>query len=138
MGALFTALPLLAQLLDKILPDKGAADAAKLELMKMAQQGDQAVIEASVALASGQMETNKVEAASNRLFVAGWRPFVGWICGIAVGFKFIGGPALFMIAQALGHPVELPRIETEELWPLLLGMLGLGGLRTVEKVKGAA
>lgn len=138
MGALFTALPLLAQLLDKILPDKGAADAAKLELMKMAQQGDQAVIEASVALASGQMETNKVEAASNRLFVAGWRPFVGWICGIAVGFKFIGGPALFMIAQALGHPVDLPRIETEELWPLLLGMLGLGGLRTVEKVKGAA
>lgn len=55
-----------------------------------------------------------------------------------MGVKFIGGPALFMVAQAFGHPVELPVIETSELWPLLLGMLGLGGLRTVEKVKGAA
>jgi hypothetical protein len=138
MGALLTALPLLAQLLDKILPDKGAADAAKLELMKLAQQSDQSMIEASVAIAAGQTETNRVEAGSNRLFVAGWRPFVGWICGLAVGFKFIGGPVLFVAAQALGHPIELPNIETEELWPLLLGMLGLGGLRTVEKIKGAA
>ena len=138
MGAFITALPLLAQLLEKILPDKESADAAKLELMKLAQQGEQAVVEASVALASGQTETNRVEAASNRLFVAGWRPAVGWTCAIAVFFKFVGGPALFMIGQATGYPVELPEIETAELWPLLLGMLGLGGLRTVEKIKGAA
>jgi hypothetical protein len=138
MGALLSLLPVFSQLLDKILPDKGAADAAKLELMKMAQQGDLAQINAEVAIATAQSDINKVEAASTRLFVAGWRPFVGWICGLAVGFKFIGGPVLFMVAQALGHPVDLPVIETSELWPLLLGMLGLGGLRTVEKVKGAA
>lgn len=138
MGALLSLIPVFSQLLDKILPDKGAADAAKLELLKMAQQGELAQINADVTIATAQADTNKVEAASTRLFVAGWRPFVGWICGLAVGFKFIGGPALFMIAQAFGHPVELPVIETSELWPLLLGMLGLGGLRTVEKVKGAA
>ncbi|WP_422096900.1 3TM-type holin [Variovorax sp.] len=138
MGALISLIPVLSQLLDKILPDKGAADAAKLELVKLAQQGELAQLSADVTLATAQAETNKIEAASTRLFVAGWRPFVGWICGFAVGFKFIGGPMLFMVAQALGHPVDLPKIETEELWPLLLGMLGLGGLRTVEKVKGAA
>lgn len=138
MGALLSLIPVFSQLLDKILPDKGAADAAKLEMIKLAQQGELAQINADVSIATAQAETNKVEASSTRLFVAGWRPFVGWICGLAVGFKFIGGPALFMIAQALGHPVELPVIETSELWPLLLGMLGLGGLRTVEKVKGAA
>lgn len=138
MGALLSLIPVFSQLLDKILPDKGAADAAKLEMIKLAQQGDLAQINADVAIATAQSETNKIEAASTRLFVSGWRPFVGWICGLAVGFKFIGGPALFMIAQALGHPVDLPVIETSELWPLLLGMLGLGGLRTVEKIKGAA
>jgi hypothetical protein len=138
MGALLSLIPVFSQLLDKILPDKGAADAAKLEMIKLAQQGELAQINADVAIATAQSDTNKIEAASTRLFVSGWRPFVGWICGLAVGFKFIGGPALFMIAQALGHPVDLPVIETSELWPLLLGMLGLGGLRTVEKIKGAA
>jgi hypothetical protein len=138
MGALLSLIPVFSQLLDKILPDKGAADAAKLEMIKLAQQGELAQINADVSIATAQSETNKIEAASTRLFVSGWRPFVGWICGLAVGFKFIGGPALFMVAQALGHPVELPVIETSELWPLLLGMLGLGGLRTIEKVKGAA
>jgi len=138
MGTLLSLIPVFSQLLDKILPDKGAADAAKLEMIKLAQQGDLAQINADVAIATAQSEINKVEAGSTRLFVAGWRPFVGWICALAVGFKFIGGPALFMIAQALGHPVDLPQIETSELWPLLLGMLGLGGLRTVEKIKGAA
>lgn len=138
MGALLALLPVLGQILDKALPDKGASDAAKLELVKMAQAGELAQLQADVTLATGQTDINKIEAGSNRLFVAGWRPFVGWICGLAVAFKFIGGPILFMVAQAAGHPVTLPTIETEELWPLLLGMLGLGGLRTVEKVKKAA
>ncbi|WP_208507954.1 3TM-type holin [Variovorax paradoxus] len=138
MGALIAALPFVGELLDKILPDKTAADAAKVKLVELAQQGELAKLQADTALATAQTEINKVEAASTRLFVAGWRPFVGWICGLAVAFKFIGGPLLFMVAQALGHPVDLPKIETEELWPLLLGMLGLGGMRSYEKVKGAA
>lgn len=139
MAIPFLALiPAISSVLDKLLPDKGAADAAKIRLIELAQQGELAQLNADVTMATAQTETNKVEAASTRLFVSGWRPFVGWICGFAVGFKFIGGPVLFMVGQAVGHPVELPNIETAELWPLLLGMLGLGGLRTVEKVKGAA
>ncbi|MEH3086035.1 MAG: hypothetical protein PGN26_05740 [Xylophilus ampelinus] len=66
-------------------------------------------------LAAGQTDTNKIEAASTRLFKGGWRLFVRWICGCAVGFKFIGGPMLYMLGQTTGHPVSLPVIETEAL-----------------------
>jgi len=131
-------LALLPNVLDKILPDKGAADAAKLELLKMAQTGELAQLQATTELAKGQMEINKVEAASSSLFVAGWRPFVGWICACAIGFKYIGGPLLVMIGAAFGQDIDLPDIDTADLWPLLAGLLGLGGLRTIEKVKGAA
>lgn len=133
--ALITLLP---NLLDKILPDKGSADAAKLELLKMAQTGELAQLQATTDLAKGQLEVNKVEAASSSLFVAGWRPFVGWICATAIGFKYIGGPLLVMICAAAGVDIDLPDIDTADLWPLLAGLLGLGGLRTIEKVKGAA
>jgi hypothetical protein len=131
-------LALLPGLIDKLLPDKGAADAAKLELLRMAQAGELAALDAETKLALGQAETNKIEAASSRLFVAGWRPFVGWICGAALGFKYIAGPALVMACAAAGVPVTLPMLDAGELMPLLLGLLGLGGLRTLEKVKGVA
>lgn len=131
-------LALIPAVLDKVLPDPAAAADAKLRLLEMAQRGDLAALTAETDLAKGQLAVNQVEAASGRLFVSGWRPAVGWICALAVGFKFIGGPLLFVAAQAVGHPIELPAIDTSELWPLLLGMLGLGGLRTIEKVKGAA
>lgn len=138
MGSFLSLLPIFSTLLDRILPDKQAADAAKLELMKMAQQGDLAQLNADTTLASGQLAINQVEAASTRLFVAGWRPFVGWICGLVLAFKYIGGPFLSMVFEAFGHPVALPNIPAEELWPVLLGLLGLSASRSVEKVKGAA
>lgn len=131
-------LALLPDLLDKLLPDKGAADAAKLEMLRLVQSGELAALDAETRLALGQAEINQVEAASNRLFVAGWRPFVGWICAAAIGFKYIGGPVLVMLGAGLGVTVPLPPIDADELTPLLLGMLGLGGLRTLEKVKGKA
>lgn len=126
-------LQLLPGLLDKLIPDKGAADAAKIELLRLVQTGELAALQAETTLAQGQNEVNKVEAANPRLFVAGWRPAVGWICAAALGFKFIAAPLLVMFTAA-----ELPNIEAGELIPLLLGMLGLGGLRTIEKVRGKA
>jgi Holin of 3TMs, for gene-transfer release len=132
-----TLIPLLGNIFDKIFPDPKVAADAKLRVMELSQQGQLAELNASTQLATGQIETNKVEAASNSLFVAGWRPAVGWTCALAMFFKFIGGPALLMIAQFMGVTVDLPPIETAELWPILLGMLGLGALRTVEKVKNA-
>lgn len=131
-------LALIPGLLDKLLPDRGAADAAKLELLRMAQTGELAALQAETTLAQGQNEVNKIEAGSTRLFVAGWRPFVGWICAAALGFKYIGGPLLVMAGSVAGVAVPLPAIDAGELTPLLLGMLGLGGLRTIEKVKGKA
>jgi len=129
-------IPLLGNLMDRLFPDPKTAADAKLEVMKLAQSGELAQLNADLQLATGQIEVNKVEAANGSLFVAGWRPAIGWICGAAFAFKFIGGPAAFVLSQWLGHPITLPVFDFTEMSTILLGMLGLGGLRTVEKVKG--
>jgi hypothetical protein len=128
----------LANLLDRIFPDPKVAADAKLEVMKLAQSGELAQLNANVQLATGQADINKAEASNASLFVSGWRPFVGWICGAAFAFKFIGGPAAFVLSQWAGHPITLPVFDFTEMSTILMGMLGLGALRTVEKVKGAA
>lgn len=128
----------LPSLLDKLIPDPNAAAEAKLKLVEMQQKGELAQLDAVTQIALAQSATNAVEAGSNRLFVAGWRPFVGWICAAAIGFKYIGGPLLVMIAAWFGHAVELPDVGADDLMVLLGGMLGLGTLRTVEKVKKVA
>jgi hypothetical protein len=130
-----TLIPILGSLLDKLFPDPSAAAAAKLQVMQMAQTGELAQLTADTNLALGQVEINKVEAASSSLFVAGWRPFVGWICGFAFAFKFVLGPLVAMLLTAAGYPVVLPVMDFTEMSTILLGMLGLGALRTVEKVK---
>lgn len=130
-----TLIPILGSLLDKLFPDPQAAAAAKLQVMQMAQTGELAQLTADTNLAMGQVEINKVEAASPSLFVAGWRPFVGWICGFAFAFKFVLGPLVAMLLTAAGYPVVLPVMDFTEMSTILLGMLGLGALRTVEKVK---
>lgn len=91
---------------------------------------------AAVMLVQGQIDVNKVEAASSSLFVAGWRPAVGWCCALAFGFKFIGGPLLVFCAQLAGHQVALPEFDFTEMSTVLIGMLGLGSLRTMEKIRG--
>lgn len=133
-----TLIPLIGNLLDKLFPDPKAAEDAKLKVMQMAQTGELAQLDADLKMAQGQMEINKVEAANPSIFVSGWRPFVGWTCGAAFAFKFIGGPMLVLIAGWLGHTVTLPQMDYSEMSTILLGMLGIGALRTVEKVKGVA
>lgn len=136
--AIAAVIPLLGKVFDQIFPDPQAAADAKVKVMEMAQRGELANLEADVKLASGQLDVNKVEAASTSLFVAGWRPAIGWTCGAAFAFKFIGGPAAFVLSQWAGHPITLPEFDFTEMSTILLGMLGLGGLRTVEKVKGVS
>jgi hypothetical protein len=133
-----TLLPFFGTLLDRLLPDPAANAAAKLKLLEMQQSGDLAKLAADTDLAKGQLAINQVEAASTRLFVAGWRPFIGWICGFVLGFKYIGGPLLVMVSQAAGHPVTPPDLGLTDLLPVLGAMLGLGTMRTVEKVQGVA
>jgi hypothetical protein len=82
-----------------------------------------------------EKRVNKVEAASRSVFVSGWRPAVGWCCVTAMSLNFVVFPlASFVLAQT-GHLVELPTLDMSEMMPVLMGLLGLGGLRTVEKIK---
>lgn len=82
-----------------------------------------------------QLDINKTEAAHRSVFVSGWRPMIGWTCGAAMALNFLIFPlASFVLAQT-GHLVELPNLDMTQMMPVLMGMLGLGGLRTVEKIK---
>lgn len=81
-----------------------------------------------------QTKINEVEAQHRSMFVAGWRPFIGWICGIAFGYHFIAFP----IIRTIYPDVQFPELDSEPLFTVLMGMLGLGGLRTFEKLKGKA
>ena len=85
-----------------------------------------------------QIEVNKVEAGSSSLFVSGWRPVVGWTCGVALCYHFVLQPFLMFVLSSTGNPMELPVFHMETLTTVLMGMLGLGGLRTYEKVKRSA
>ena len=120
-----------SKVLDRVLPDPAQQAAAKLELLKLQQNGELAQI-------TGQMEINKVEAASSSLFVSGWRPSIGWVCGAGFAVQFIVGPLAEWGAALAGHPVKFPQMDTGTMMPLLLGMLGLGGLRTAEKLADKA
>ena len=120
-----------SKVLDRILPDPTQQAAAKLELLKLQQNGELAQI-------TGQMDINKVEAASSSLFVSGWRPSIGWVCGAGFAVQFVIGPLAEWGAALAGHPVKFPQMDTGTMMPLLLGMLGLGGLRTAEKLADKA
>lgn len=120
------------KVIDRIWPDPAAAAQAKLELFKLQQSGELQQI-------AGQLEINKVEAASTDAFTSRWRPFIGWICGCALAYTYLVYP-LLMWAGALWFPNVKPPVLGNDgmLYELLLGMLGLGGLRTYEKVRGVS
>ena len=86
----------------------------------------------------GQIEVNKVEAASGSLFVAGWRPAIGWVGASALAWTFILGPMVMFIGRFVGYTGAYPTITTEGLMTLITGMLGIGGMRTLEKIKGVS
>lgn len=125
-------------LINRLFPDPTQAAAAQLELVKMAQTGELAKLAADTEIVKAQIATNATEAASSSLFVAGWRPFIGWTCGAAFAYKFVLAPAAAFALTATGHQVDLPVLDFTEMSTVLLGMLGIGGLRTLEKIKGVA
>jgi hypothetical protein len=131
-------LPTVAKIIDKIIPDPAAKAAAQLELVKLTQSGELAQLDADVKLATGQTDVNKIEAASTNTFVSGWRPFIGWVCGLGLSSQFIIGPLLTWGATLVGHPTTFPTLDLSTLTTLLFGMLGLGAMRTVEKINGVA
>ena len=126
------------KIIDRLWPDKAQADAAKFELFKLQQSGELQVMQIDAGLAQAQIKVNEVEAASSNVFVAGWRPFLGWTCGAAYALKFFIGPLGAFILTASGYPVVMPDLDFSDMAPLLFGMLGLGAFRTVEKIRGVA
>jgi hypothetical protein len=122
-------------IIGKLIPDKAAAAAAQAQLQMMVSQG--AVTEELqqlTAITTAQTDVNKVEAASASIFVAGWRPYVGWVCGTGLAMEFIIGP---LLTWATGH--QFPKLDSPLMNSILGGMLGLGHIsRTVEKIQGVA
>lgn len=92
----------------------------------------------TLAVIQTQTDTNKVEAQNPSVFVSGWRPFIGWVCGVACAWNWIGLPIAIFAAAYFGKTIVLRPADISEMMPVLLGMLGLGGLRTVEKINGVA
>jgi len=134
-GALVSMLP---GLLDKIIPDPAAAADAKLKAIELAQRGELAALDADLRLMLAQADINKAEASTD-LFRGGWRPACGWVCAAGLAYTFLLRPVLPWLASLAGADVQaMPEIDTDTLMVLLTGMLGLGGLRTVERIRGKA
>jgi len=120
----------ISSLLDKFIPDATERQKLAHEIATMAEKN---MHEISMA----QIEVNKTEAASNSIFKGGWRPFIGWVCGVAFAYHFVLQPFLIFVLTTLGQPVPyLPEFDMASLMTVLGGLLGLGGLRTFEKYKG--
>jgi roadblock/LC7 domain-containing protein len=111
-------------LLDKVIEDKDQKNALAHEIATMAERHAQ-------ELAKGQLEVNKVEAAHHSIFVSGWRPCIGWVCALGLLYNTI-------LSNILGIWVEVPEIDTTLLVPVMMGMLGLGAMRSYEKVQGVS
>ena len=124
---------ILPSLLDKLFPDPEKANEAKLKLLELQQSGALAELQAQTDLAKGQLAINAEEAKSANLFVSGWRPSVGWCCSIALFYEFLARP----VAIGLGYG-SFPDLDMGDLNSLLFALLGIGGLRTIEKIKKVA
>ena len=116
-------------LLDKFIEDKDVKNKLAHDLSTMAERHAQ-------ELAKGQMVINKTEAAHKSLFVAGWRPAIGWICGLGMASNFLLIPIANFVLALTGSAIVIPLLDTGEMMPVLMGMLGLGAMRTYEKKQG--
>lgn len=115
---------LASTVVNRIWPDKTEAEKQQLA--------------AAVMVVQGQLDINKAEAGNPSVFVSGWRPFIGWVCGTACAWNWIGLPIAKTALAVWGHAIVLAPADLTEMLPVLLGMLGLGTLRTIEKIKNVA
>ena len=99
---------------------------------------EKAQIAQALTIMQMQMDVNKEEAKSTSVFVSGWRPFIGWVCGMACAWNWLGLPMAVALSTYMGHPIPFSPADITEMMPVLMGMLGLGGLRTYEKLNGVA
>ena len=118
-------------LLDKFIPDADTKAKLAHEVATMAEEHAQEI-------AKGQMEINAVEAANSNVFVSGWRPFIGWTCGLGMFGNFITSPFSNFVLALFEVDIVIPLVPLETMMPVLMGMLGLGAMRTYEKKSGVS
>lgn len=121
----------IAKILDKFIPDADEKNRLAYEISTLAERH-------ALELAKAQIEVNKAEASNASVFVSGWRPAVGWICATGMAFNFILVPTGNFVFAVAGLPPVLPPLDLTEMMPVLMGMLGLGAMRSFEKTKGVA
>ena len=119
------------KLLDKFIEDKDQKSALAHEVATMAENH-------ALEIAKGQMAINEVEAANSNLMVSGWRPFIGWTCGLGMFGNFITIPFSNFVLALLELDIVIPLVPLETMMPVLMGMLGLGAMRTYEKKSGVS
>ena len=121
--------PIIDKILDLIPNENERARAREKFEFEMAKAVNEA--------AAQQSRINEAEASHSSVFVAGWRPFIGWVCGIGIAWAYLLHPILIWLVAAYQLPIQnIPNLDTDGLYQLVLAMLGLGGLRTFEKIKG--
>lgn len=124
-------LPILSGVIDRVIPDRAAADKAKLEMQAK-------LLEAATSGALAQIKVNKVEAQHQSVFVAGWRPAIGWVCAAALAYSYMVVPLVGFGLTLAGQPVPRWPVLDGNLWELMFGMLGLGALRSYDKAQERA
>jgi hypothetical protein len=131
--------------IEKIWPDPAEQARELRKLEKLRQDGDLAKLQAHVQLMTGQMQVNAKEAEHKSIFVAGWRPFIGWVGGFSLGYQFIFYPLLLWVWSIVSIFVEIPQgvgpppvLDGNELYSIVLGMLGIGAMRSYDKKNGTA
>ena len=127
-----------SKLIDRLWPDPAQRDAAKVKLLELQQSGDLARLTAETEIAKAQIAVNQAEAASPRLWVSGWRPFVGWVGGAGLAYAAILEPLARFVATLAGYTGAFPVLDTTITMQILFALLGVGALRTREKEKGVA
>ena len=130
MSLLNSLIQPVSKILDKAIPDQDLKRKLSHEIATMSEKHAQ-------DLALAQIEVNAAEAASGSLFKGGWRPCIGWICGVAFGYHFVLQPVIIFVVALIGIEIpDLPKFDMNTLLTVLAGMLGIGSLRTYEKQKG--
>ena len=123
-------------LIERLIPDPSAQSAAKQRLAELHQAGDLALISANLQLNIEQIKLNAIEASGNNNFRSGWRPCIGWIGAAGIAYEFVLRPIINGVLIYFSHVDVMPNIDVSALMTLITGMLGLGGLRTIEKLQG--
>lgn len=124
----------ITDLVGEIVVDKDKRNEINLQIAEIADRADQRYHEELIA----QTEVNKIEAQHASVFVAGWRPFIGWTGGVGIAYTFVLAPFIEFVARAAGYTQEMPMPDAGQLMTLVTAMLGVGAMRSYDKMKGTA